>query len=173
MDNNIIEKRQQIEEERLLLQEVSVQLKKEFLGLDSIIDRVLENVSSWLHFPEIQDRPIIINLWGLTGTGKTSLVKRLIELLGFDHLYYNFDMAESNDKYFDFQDKLDDIFDNCNGKPFVIGLDEFQHARTINENGDEVDKSSIRDVWRLLDSGKLEIIRFDYYLKYILKIIKN
>lgn len=173
MDKNIIEKRKQIAEQRALLNTVAIQLKKEFLGLDTIIDRVLENVSSWLHFPEIQDRPIIINLWGLTGTGKTSLVKRLIQLLGFDHLYYNFDMAESNDKYFDFQDKLDDIYDNCNGMPFVIGLDEFQHARTINENGEEIDKSSIRDVWKLLDSGKLEIIRFDYYLKYLMKIIKK
>lgn len=173
MNTEIIQKKKQIEEQRQLLQNVKVQLKKEFIGLDDIIDRILDNISSWLHFPEIQERPIIINLWGLTGTGKTSLVKRIVQLIGYDHLYYNFDMAESQDKYFDIQDKLDDIFDNCNGKSFIIGLDEFQHARTINENGEEIEKASIKDVWKLLDSGRLEIIRFDYYIKNLFKTIKK
>ena len=48
-----------------------IQLKKEFVGLDGIIDELSDTILPWWLFPENQLRPLIINLWGMTGSGKT------------------------------------------------------------------------------------------------------
>lgn len=70
------------------LSQVKAQLKKEFIGIDEVIDKVIESITSWYLIPEMNDRLVIVNLWGLTGTGKTSLVNRLIELLEINKYLY-------------------------------------------------------------------------------------
>ena len=59
------------------LESAKVQLKTEFIGLDSIIDEIINSISSWYVTPEIINRPVIVSLWGMTGTGKSSVVKNL------------------------------------------------------------------------------------------------
>jgi len=65
------------------LQEVAAQLKTELFGIDAVIDRVIESVRAWYVLPQIVTRPVIVCLWGEPGTGKTQLVRRLTQLLGF------------------------------------------------------------------------------------------
>ena len=129
MENTEQHKAQLLQKRELLSNTVS-QLKKEFVGIDNVIDRIATSVSSWFFFPEMQERPVIINLWGLTGIGKTSVVKRLTELIGFTEHYFHYDLGESSKKYYDMQDSFKEIYENCDGEPFIIGLDEFQLART-------------------------------------------
>ena len=43
-----------------LLEEASIQLKKEFIGIDYQIDQVLDNLRTWYLFPELQERPMVI-----------------------------------------------------------------------------------------------------------------
>ncbi len=171
--SKIEEYRKSILEKKDLLHNVFIQLKKEFIGIDTVIDQMEATVAPWFLFPDMQDRPLIINLWGLTGTGKTSLVKRLTELIGFADYYFRFDLGESSKRYYDMQESLKDIYENCDGKPVVIGLDEFQLARTINENQEEIDRSSIRAIWDLLDRGQFEVIDFNYNLSWFNKLIKK
>lgn len=156
-----------------LLENAVSQLKKEFVGIDDVISMMADAVGSWLFFPEMQEKPVIINLWGLTGIGKTSLVKRFSQLIGFNEKYYRFDLGESTGKYFDIQDSFKDIYENCDKEPFIIGLDEFQFARTINEKQEEIDKSSSRAIWDLLDSGKFDLIDFNYNIGVFSKLIKK
>ena len=54
------------------LQEARKILKEEFIGLDSIIDQVVNSVSPWYITPEILTRPTVVSIWGMTGTGKSS-----------------------------------------------------------------------------------------------------
>jgi cell division protease FtsH len=156
-----------------ILNNAIIQLKKEFIGIDHVIDQIANAITSWFFFPEMQDRPVIINLWGLTGIGKTSVIKRLTELLGYTEHYFRFDLGECTSRYFDIQDSFKDIYTNCDGAPFIIGLDEFQLARTINEEQEEIDRASIRAVWDLLDSGKFDIVNFDYNMSWFNKLIKK
>ena len=165
--------KQYLLEKKAVLDNAVVQLKKDFVGIDSVIDQIASTINSWFFFPEIQDRPVIVNLWGLTGIGKTSLIKRLAELIGYTEHYFRFDLGECSGRYFDIQDSFKDIYDNCNGEPFIIGLDEFQLARTINEEQEEIDRASIRSVWDLLDSGKFDVIDFEYNMSWFNKQIRR
>ncbi len=81
MNSKMIKLKRTFGEKRQLLDDARQILKTEFIGIDKIIDEVLDNVSSWFILSDIQEKPLVINLWGLTGVGKTSLVIRLTELI--------------------------------------------------------------------------------------------
>ena len=138
------------------------QLKKEFIGIDHVIDEVVDALSSWYLFPDLQEKPVVVNLWGLTGTGKSSLINRLAQLLHYNERYYRFDLGENGLRGWAIKGQLEDIYENENGYPVLIALDEFQHARTVNEMGEEVDKTASRIIWQLLDSGKFQISRYNH-----------
>lgn len=146
---------QSILEKRAQLAQAIRGLKQEFVGIDGIIDEVHDLVLPWWIFPEHQLRPAVINLWGMTGSGKTALVRRLAELLGHDHALLHFDMgAYGQSSSFLKYDLVRNLrhFDERN--PIIV-LDEFQFARTLDENGREQNNRSLRAIWDLLDSGVL------------------
>ena len=127
-------------------------LKKVFFGIDSVIDEVSDKMKPWYHVPDSMMRPQIINLWGMTGTGKTALVRDIAKYLKMDIV--QIDLGEfvgescSNfglnfyEKYYDFA-----------GKPSIIFIDEFHIARTIDEGGGEIDRKGLRSLWHLLSDG--------------------
>lgn len=142
-----------------ILQNAKWQLKKELFGIDDVIDQVVDLCSSWYLYPELQEKPVVINLWGLTGVGKTRLVKRLSELLKFKERYYHIDMGDHKNHIFSLRDKIEDIYTYDNGFPVIIALDEFQHARSLNEMGFETGEPYARIIWDLLDSGTFQADR--------------
>ena len=141
-----------------VLEQARISLKKEFVGIDNIIDEIITNVSPWFLLAEFQDRPTVINLWGLTGVGKTSLITRLAALLDYSSLYYRFDMANHKNGS-EFSSGINDLCNNPDNTPIIIALDEFQHARTIlgGLGREEKQDDSNRLVWELLDTGKLTV----------------
>lgn len=150
------------------LRDISLELKTQFIGLDEIIDEVMSLVSAWYVFPQAQLRPMVINLWGMTGSGKTALVKKLVELLEYKKLYAQVDMGEfESDSASWFKNTLTDDLEFFHEKPCVICLDEFQFARTIDTNGEELGKDKLRVIWDLVDSGRINYITYNstYYLK--------
>lgn len=175
MDKKTIkEYREYLHERKELLDQTISQLKKEFVGINHVIDQVADAMSGWFFFPEMQDRPVIINLWGLTGIGKTSLIRRLTTLLNLEDRYYRFDLGESTNRDYNIQETFREIYESSNEQPFIIGLDEFQLARTINEDREEIDKASSRAMWELLDSGKFDLIDFNtYQMNNLNKLIKK
>ena len=140
---------------RQIIEQARTQLKQEFVGIDTVIDRVLDAVAPWFLFPNIQNKPTVINLWGLTGVGKTSLVRRLVECMGFEKRFYRFNMSDHSDYHKGIQSVLKDVHEHVDGEPLIIALDEFQHARTINEVGEEIHNTLIKIIWELIDTGKI------------------
>ena len=158
-------------------------LKSEFIGLSDIIDEIKNAVSPWYITPEIIERPVIVSLWGMTGTGKSSVVNRLLELLKVSERTTKIDCGEdlSDGKLIT---KLQDILGidedsqsptsslceisqsmcgiNNRVKHSVFVFDEFQYARTIDEDSREVDKKDTRYIWHIIDSGKLEYNTYSY-----------
>lgn len=139
-----------------LLENAKEQLKKEFIGIDSIIDNVIKSIATWFIFPEIQERPLVVNLWGLTGVGKTALILRLSILLNYEKKIFRFDMGDSHKDAGVLKDRLKNIFKNKNKAPLMLMMDEFQYAKTKNEDGFEINNAFSRVLWDLLDSGKME-----------------
>ena len=129
-------------------------LKSEFVGIDDQIDAVINNMKSWYLFPELQTSPVIVNLWGMTGCGKTSLIKRIVNLLDLekDLVYFNF--AEIGElSSWEVESNLEDMLGNENTNRIFV-YDEFQYAATKNQSGLEKDnKHGLKPFWELLDTG--------------------
>ncbi|HEX8040035.1 MAG TPA: hypothetical protein VF490_12830 [Chryseosolibacter sp.] len=141
------------------LSQVKCALKETFLGLDAIIDEVISLIMPWYLFPEAQLRPTIINLWGLTGSGKTALVQKLVELLDYRKFFSHIDMGEfESDSASWMKNIFTDDLAFFHEKPALICLDEFQFARTLDNNENELGKDKLRVVWDLLDSGRIQYI---------------
>ena len=151
-----------IKERKARLEDARSILKEEFAGIDGPIDEVIDNVYSWYCFPEGQIRPTIINLVGVTGVGKTSLVERLFGILGLQNVYYKFDMGYYANENENLKHELSKKVRTHHESPVCFVFDEFQLGRSINEDGEEVDRSNFRPVWDLLDSGKINLIEPNY-----------
>jgi cell division protease FtsH len=139
----------QIHEQRQKLQTVAKQLKLEFIGLDKIIDQIIEGVMAWACVPGVQERPTIISLWGLTGVGKSSLVRRLVELMQWSDRLTVFDCGELKSSNNLNSRLLHFAHDEKLNAPIFL-LDEFQRGFTVEE-GKEVYGDGL--LWDWLDTG--------------------
>lgn len=162
MQKIIQKKQQEVLEKQQVLEKTKAILKQEFVGIDSIIDQVIDNLSPWFLMPDLQDKPVVVNLWGLTGVGKTSLVCRIVELIGYAKQFFRFDLGQSENKNDELWKNIEDVYDYGNGKPVIIALDEMQHAKTLNESGVELRKDFTRIIWQLIDEGKFIITKNNY-----------
>lgn len=141
------------------LQEVAAQLKTELFGIDAVIDRVIDSVRAWYVLPELVTRPVIVCLWGLTGTGKTQLVRRLAQLLGFYDRFVEVQMdGFSNGASWRGSQSISGMLSQSGvreGEPGILALDEFQRFRTIDNKRADVRVERYQDVWALLSDGRL------------------
>ena len=130
------------------LDDLKAALREKFLGLDDVIDEVISLMMPWYLFPEAQLRPTIINLWGLTGSGKTALVQKIVEVLDHRNLYSHLGMGEfDSDSASWMKNILTDDLSFFHEKPALICLDEFQFARTVDSRQNELGKDKLRVVW--------------------------
>lgn len=135
------------------------QVKKEFFGIDKQIEMILKSIETWDYTREYIKRPIIFNVIGMTGVGKTAVINRILELLDL----------EEKKVYFKFNNKTTDVVEslrNNNMSDSIFMFDEFQYLRTINEKSDEIrdeDHKGFNIVWDLLDSGEVVLQNSDYF----------
>ena len=167
------EESKRIEFTKKQIQESKQILKSEFYGIDKQIDEICDNVLDYITFNKFQRTPLIINLWGMTGCGKTSLVNRLLELLSFDKIYFNFARISEKTSYeVEEYIQIEVLTKKPNDNTNFIVYDEFQYARTIDSKGGEIDRPSMKIFWELLDSGIFSI-PFSYSDKYRMKMLYN
>ena len=150
--------RAQLAQRNQQLQDVAAQLKTELFGIDAIIDRVIDSVRAWYVLPELVARPVVVCLWGLTGTGKTQLVRRLAQLLGFYDRFVEVQMdGFSNGASWRGAQNISGMLSQSGvreGEPGILALDEFQRFRTIDGKRNEVRVERYQDVWALLSDGR-------------------
>ncbi len=128
-------------------------LKERFIGLDGVIDQFIENVRVWYETADLMERPLVINLWGLTGSGKTSLVRSFVEFAGLtDHFL---EIQFSGDKDMNISRELQEQ-DLDEDDYVVLLLDEFQNFRTVDHDGTDMTETGYDDLWLLLSDGILD-----------------
>lgn len=133
----------------------AAQLKAQFVGINAQIDQLIEHIRPWYLLPGQQERPRIVNLWGMTGVGKTALVESLVDLLELRSRYFPIDLGNAYHRSGYLEENLDNAHFN-EDRPAFLFLDEFQKARTIDKEGDEIYDLN-RYLWNLLDHGQIAI----------------
>lgn len=135
------------------LEQIRETLKSEFIGIDDQIDQLIQYVKPW-YFNDIS-RPIVVNLWGLTGTGKTSIIRRFCELINLLHLQLDEKHTENGGEWALNESILTyrDLVFNQEVKKSILLIDEFHRMSHYMENGDEPEEKIPSYVWELLDTG--------------------
>ena len=140
------------------LARLAAELKTELFGIDDAIDRVIESMRAWYVLPDLINRPVIICLWGLTGTGKTQLTRSIAQKLGFYDRFVEVQMdGFSNGSGYRSSSISGMLADSGikEGAPGILVLDEFQRFRTVSVKGEDVKVERYQDVWTLLSDGRL------------------
>ena len=146
-----------LKEKQRKLDELKIKLKSEFFGLDTIIEKVVDSLYAWYVFPELITRPVVINLWGMTGVGKTQLVRRIVHILNFSDKFVEIQMdGISGGSYFH-NSSISSILSDSSineGEQGILLLDEIQRFRTIDGEKNDVKVERYQDIWMLLSDGK-------------------
>lgn len=140
------------------LEQLAAELKADLFGIDEVIDRVIESMRAWYVLPDLINRPVIICLWGLTGTGKTQLTRSIARRLGFYDRFVEVQMdGFSNGSGYRSSSISGMVSDSGikEGAPGILVLDEFQRFRTVGVKGEDVKVERYQDVWTLLSDGRL------------------
>lgn len=137
------------------LRQIAAELKTELFGIDEVIDRVIDAVRAWYVLPDIITRPVIVNLWGLTGTGKTQLTRSLAKKLGFYDRLIEVQMDGFSNGGGNTVSAMLSESGIVQGTPGILVLDEFQRFRTVDRDGKDRKVERYMDVWTLLSDGKL------------------
>jgi len=141
------------------LRAVAQELKSELFGIDDVIDRVVDSLRAWYVLPQLVSHPVIVCLWGLTGTGKTQLTRKLAQKLGFYDRFIEVQMdGFSHGSGYRSAGSVSAMLAESGieeGEPGILVLDEFQRFRTIDTKRNDVKVERYQDVWALLSDGRL------------------
>ncbi len=163
--------KQEIATKKAKLEEIRLELKQHFVGIDEIIDNLIDYIQIWYLMPEILSRPLIINLWGMTGVGKTDLVRRLVRLLDYSDRFCEIELSNTDGTSYHTsvsailtRNKMND------DKPSIVLFDEIQRFNTKDDDGRPLPQTKFTDFWELLSDGKLskkDKDNLDYYISQI------
>ncbi len=149
-------------------------LKAYFIGIDGIIDSLMDYIQVWYLMPELLTRPVIINLWGMTGVGKTDLVRRLVKHLDFQDRFLEIEL--SNIDTTSYNTSVSSILtsnDLNDDKPSILLFDEIQRFNTLDSDGKPMLQSKFTDFWELLSDGKLSKKSKDNLDSYLMSFMYN
>ena len=155
--NNILKiNKDLVQERKATLEAAKVSLKQQFIGIDKIIDSLIDYIQVWYLMPELLKRPVIVNLWGMTGVGKTDLVRKLAKALNYQDRFIEIEL--SNVDQTSWNSSVSTVLESHgfhDGKPNIVLFDEIQRFNTLDIDGKPLSQTKFMDFWELLSDGKL------------------
>jgi hypothetical protein len=146
-----------LKEKIKILESAKVNLKNKFIGIDDIINQLFEYLHIWYLMPQILMRPMIINLWGMTGVGKTDLIRSLVEELKMQSQFLEVELSGEGRGY-GWDTTVGDTFATRGleaGQTNIVLFDEIQKFRSLDDKGEEIKVANFQDFWELLSDGKI------------------
>ena len=124
------------------------------VGDESLL--LCDSIAVWYLMPEVLSRPVIVNLWGMTGVGKTDLVRRLVSILDIQEHFVEIEMSNGDTTtwHSSVASRLSDS-GALSGEPTLLLFDEIQRFNTLNPDGSPVTNTKFSDFWELLSDGRL------------------
>ena len=158
-----------LELKKNILEKTRIYLKKEFVGIDYVIDELIDLISVWYIMPQVLTRPLIINLWGMTGVGKTDLIRKLVTQIDFQERFMEVELSNNSNSYFSTVARHLQNYGLVDGKPSIILFDEIQKFASIDGDGKMIVNTQFQDFWELLSDGRVSKketrTEIDSYLK--------
>ncbi|HRW18085.1 MAG TPA: hypothetical protein P5181_04500 [Dermatophilaceae bacterium] len=138
------------------LEQARAALHAHFVGIDTVIDELIDAVAVWYLMPEVLARPVVVNLGGMTGVGKTDLVRRLVRSLDLQHRFVEIELShtDAESRHELVADRLGEA-GLLDSRPGILLADEIQRFRTLTPNGDPIPQTRFGDFWELLSDGWL------------------
>jgi hypothetical protein len=146
---------EEINTKKQRLELVKAELKNEFIGIDYIIEELVDYIQIWYLMPEILTRPIIVNLWGMTGVGKTDLIRKLVSKLEYQDRFVEVELSNGESTWNSTVSSILETNGINDAKPAIILFDEIQRFYTIDSEGKPLLNTRFQDFWELLSDGKL------------------
>ena len=146
---------EEINTKKQRLEIIKVELKREFIGIDYIIEELVDYIQIWYLMPEILTRPIIVNLWGMTGVGKTDLIRKLVSKLDYQDRFVEVELSNGESTWNSSVSSILETNGINNAKPAIVLFDEIQRFYTIDSEGKPLLNTRFQDFWELLSDGKL------------------
>jgi hypothetical protein len=131
-------------------------LKERFVGIDEVIDDLISAMRVWYLMPEVLSRPVIVNLWGMTGVGKTDLVRQLVRELDLQDRFCEVEL--SNGDTTSWKSSVVSVLESNqlnDPDPKIILFDEIQRFNTLDTEGKPLVNTKFTDFWELLSDGRL------------------
>ena len=146
---------EEINTKKQRLENIKIELKREFIGIDYIIEELVDYIQIWYLMPEILTRPIIVNLWGMTGVGKTDLIRKLVSKLAYQDRFVEVELSNGESTWNSNVSSILETNGINNAKPAIVLFDEIQRFYTIDSEGKPLLNTRFQDFWELLSDGKL------------------
>lgn len=146
---------EEINTKKQRLEKIKIELKHEFIGIDYIIEELINYIQIWYLMPEILTRPIIVNLWGMTGVGKTDLIRKLVSKLDYQDRFVEVELSNGESTWNSSVSSILETNGINNAKPAIVLFDEIQRFYTIDSEGKPLLNTRFQDFWELLSDGKL------------------
>lgn len=148
--------KKQVAARQEVLERTRAELKAFFVGIDGVIDDLCDGIAVWYTMPEILDRPVIVNLWGMTGVGKTDLIRRLVRHLDIQEHFVEIELSngDSTSWHSSVASRLNES-GALRGEPTLLLFDEIQRFNTIDSDGKPLVNTKFSDFWELLSDGRL------------------
>jgi cell division protease FtsH len=140
--------RELIRERNERLEAAGAALKAVFVGIDAVIDQLVDAIRIWYLMPEVLARPVIVNLWGMTGVGKTDLVRRLVRALDCQDRFCEVEL--SNGDTTSWLSSVATVLEasNLNDElPKIVLFDEIQRFNTLDSDGKPLENTKFTDFW--------------------------
>lgn len=136
-------------------EEILTQIKREFFGMDDLLSTLVNIVTGWMAHPELRRTPSVVNLWGMTGTGKSAVVRKMVEAFGLSDRTIWIDLARERSLE-PAREQLAEHFTRGLPTAPILVLDGIHEARSLDGEGAELEMHGMDDVWRLFEGDLQE-----------------